>query len=51
MRGMLCSGQPQVLLFSNSVRLLRILHSLLDARAYDYLMLDGSVAQQARLSA
>ncbi len=36
----------QVLLFSNSVRLLRILQSVLDARAYDYLMLDGSVAQQ-----
>ena len=42
----LCPPPCQVLLFSNSVRLLRILHSLLDARAYDYLMLDGSVAQQ-----
>lgn len=36
-----------MLLFSNSVKMLRILAAMVTAKGYDHIMLDGSVAQQA----
>ena len=41
-------GGNKVLMFSNSVKMLRILAAMVTAKGYDHIMLDGSVAQQAR---
>jgi hypothetical protein len=41
-------GGNKVLLFSNSVKMLRILAAMVTAKGYDHIMLDGTVAQQAR---
>jgi SNF2 family DNA or RNA helicase len=39
-------SRAQVLLFSMSVRLLRIIESLVTYKGYDYLLLDGSTSMQ-----
>ena len=40
-------GGNKVLLFSNSVKMLRILAAMVTAKGYDHILLDGGVPQQA----